>query len=54
MWMFGRRAYSNMCGCRDCGNDPHTKSSMRRYEKKQWHKDFEDEELYPELEEIDE
>jgi hypothetical protein len=51
--MFGRRAYSNMCGCKDCGNCPHSKTSMRRIENSQWQKDFEDEQLYPELEEDD-
>jgi hypothetical protein len=50
MWMFGRRAYSKMCGCRDCGNCPHPKTSMRRNERKLWEKDLEDEQLYPELE----
>jgi hypothetical protein len=50
VYLFGRRAYSKMCGCRDCNNCPHSRTGTRRDEQNQWRKDFEDEEIYPELE----
>lgn len=49
MKMFGKKAYNDMCGCKDCNNCPHSKTGMRRDEQKQWQKDYEDDQLYPEL-----
>lgn len=43
-----------MCGCRDCNNCPRSRSGMRRDERKEWERDFSDEQIYPELEETDE
>jgi hypothetical protein len=53
MRMPGRKAYNNMCGCFDCSNPPRVKSSIRRQEREEWQKDYEDEQLYPELWEED-
>jgi hypothetical protein len=48
--MLGKRAYSKMCGCQDCGNEPRCKTSLRRQERRVWENDYKDEQLYPELE----